>query len=308
MENSVFGSKMSKLWVIVLSTEVVLIMISNILAIKVFLRVQLAGTQKSTFLLINLTVADLLVGVSALFNVVEVIGYDQFIFLACHGSTINDASLYFSVFAGIASLISLALVAVERMLAILTPFRFRQAKKRHYIIGIIVSWCLALPVIVIDCDHKQKNLGIYFAVTIAIAILTMFFSYTAIYVKTKYFCKFKPTNSTRNNIKLSKTMQMTTILVVITWLSRFISGRLELSEKSESLANLHMGFIVLVYANSFVNVIIYTILLPKFRQQLRNMCGRRKVLRTNAVGQREFGKANKTFLNAHFIKNIPQTC
>jgi len=276
---------MNTVWTIVLTTEVILILVSNILAMKIFLQMRLSGTPKSTYLLINLTVADLLIGVAALFNVVELIEFNQFIFRPCKGCFLNDVSSFYSVFVNFASLISLALMALERVLAVLVPFRFRNANKKHYILAISISWCMSLPVIIVfDCNYERGQLWFYFTVIMIISILVMLVSYSAIYIKLQFFPDAQPTNSMRHNIKLSKTMRLATLFVLLAWMPRFLSSRLRLIERGELMANVHMGAIVLMHANSFINVVIYTFRLPEFRRELRSIF-RRMLPSGNSVEQ-----------------------
>lgn len=288
MEIPIFGTKTKSFWATLLVAEVVIIFISNILAIKVFLKMRStpAVSPKSTYLLINLTIADVLVGISAMFNFIEVVEYNEFLFLPCRGIIINEISLTFTVFTTFASLVSLALIALERMLAIFVPFHFRNASKKHYIFAIIVSWCLSVPYLVMrnitDCKNKIRIL--YFTIIISTAIITIIISYTAIFIKIKFFSTMQPSVTLRHSIKLSKTMQLATLLAVITWLPRFIAGRFGLAGKGVLLANVYMGCVVLMYTNSFLNVLIYTLRMPHFRRELKNMC-KCEVRSTNGVGQ-----------------------
>lgn len=275
MEIPIFGTQTRIFWAVVLTIEIVVIMVSNILAMMIFMRMKLAGTPKSTYLLINLTIADLLVGVSVSFIFIEVIGYNQFLFLPCRGVLINEVSLTFSVFTAFASLVSLALIAFERMCAIYVPFRFRNASKKHYIVAIVVSWCFSIPYMIIrnmtDCDDKLRQF--YFIAIITTAILITVISYTAIHIKTKFFFTTQSSIALRHSIKLSKTMRLATILAVITWIPRFIAGRIGLQEKGVAFANLYMGFVVLMFSNSFGNVFIYIFRMARFRRELRNTLG-----------------------------------
>lgn len=278
MENTTptFGTQAKIFWAVVLTVEVVVIMGSNILALKTFLHLMsLAGTPKPTYLLINQTIADLLVGVAVLFNLIEVIGYNQFLFLPCHGVIINEVSLTFTVFTSFASLICLALIALERMLAMIMPFRFHNSSKKNYIIAIVVSWCFSIPYMIIrnmtDCDDPLRHL--YFIANITTAILTMVISYTIISIKIKFFTTMQSSIAQMQSINLSKTMQLATIFSVITWIPRFIAGRMGLQRKGVEFANVYMAMVALMYGNSFANVLIYTLRMTRFRRELRNVCG-----------------------------------
>ena len=106
-------------FVIIKTIEAVLIIVGNSLAIFVF-RTQTFRQRRACLLLINLSAADLLVGVAESVNLaakkIPTRGQD------------GDATspfLPFLIFASCTSIFFLALISLERVCAVLWPFRHR---------------------------------------------------------------------------------------------------------------------------------------------------------------------------------------
>ena len=110
-----------------------LISTGNILVIWIFL--YLRRRKRSTFLLIGLGVADLLVG-----------GLTIPLFIAAFESASLTAWRVFNlvdVFISTSSIYALAVISVERMFAIGWPLRHRTANFRVYICAISIPWIIA---------------------------------------------------------------------------------------------------------------------------------------------------------------------
>ena len=125
-------------FVIINAIEAVLIIVGNSLAIFVFWT-QTFRERRICLLLINLSAADLLVGVA------------EFLVLAT-AETIpirrqeGDASclLPFVAFASCASVLFLALISLERVCAVFWPVRHRVSSLRIYVNSIVTVWFIGL--------------------------------------------------------------------------------------------------------------------------------------------------------------------
>ena len=110
-----------------------LTMTGNILIIWIFLN--LRRRKRSTFLLIGLGVADLLVG-----------GLAIPLFIAAFESASITTWRVFSIvdmFTSTSSIYTLAVISLERMFAIGWPLRHRTANFRVYICAISIPWIIA---------------------------------------------------------------------------------------------------------------------------------------------------------------------
>ena len=126
------------IWFAVSLTEFIVISIINAFTLIVFARSRHLR-RRNTYLIMNLTVADLLCGAAA--------GPDTLWFLKTGKRSTHGLRVLYLMIADIcwiASLSNLALISLERLLAILYPFRHCLVGKRIYYKTIIFSWLGAL--------------------------------------------------------------------------------------------------------------------------------------------------------------------
>ena len=129
-----------KIWFAVWLTEFLLMFIINAFTLIIFART-LQLRKRSTYLIINLTVADLLIA--------AVSGPEALWFLKTEkrpGHGLRALHLIISDMCWIASLGNLVLISLERLHATLYPFRHCLVGKRIYYKIIISSWLGALTV------------------------------------------------------------------------------------------------------------------------------------------------------------------
>ena len=136
----------STTWVTVFTAEFVAIVTVNLLAIILFIQNRTLRTR-SMFLVISLTVADMLVGVLSG-------GCVQFILLRrCRLIKLNlsweVALSCFYVFFPLVSLTNIGVISIERFHATFRPFRHRLIKRLVYVVAIVVVWVFPLIVSVI---------------------------------------------------------------------------------------------------------------------------------------------------------------
>ena len=136
------------IWFTVFTAEFVAIVTVNLLAIILFIKNRNLRTR-SMYLVISLTVADMLVGVLS-------VGYVQFDLLqGCRLIKLNLSwkvgfSLSnFSFFFPFVSLTNIAVISLERFHATFRPFRHRLIKSWVYVVAIAVVWVFPLIILVI---------------------------------------------------------------------------------------------------------------------------------------------------------------
>ena len=120
-------------WGLCFGVLATLIITGNILIIWIFFK--LRRRKRSTFLLIGLGVADLLVGVLAIP-----------LFIATYESaSITTVRIFrlIDMFTSISSIYTLAVISMERMFAIGWPLRHRTTNFRVYICAIALPWIIA---------------------------------------------------------------------------------------------------------------------------------------------------------------------
>ncbi|XP_020906763.1 tachykinin-like peptides receptor 99D [Exaiptasia diaphana] len=267
---------MKVFWAVILVIESVLIITGNIMAIIVFLKKNFA-VARSSYMLVNLTIADVLVGVAVFLTFLELTFSSQYMFSACIGETVNRVAQSVSLFAMFASLVSMALTALERMMAILFPFRLRNAKDLHYAVAIAISWCLSVPfvflrLINVCSDTKARKVTNRLLLILqAVAIITIILSYAAIFVKVRFFPEFQSSSSMKKNIRLAKTLMMTAAIAILTWMPRF-AGKI-FKEVSSSLQDIdvYLTLLVIIYSNSFLNLLVYAWRIPNFSKEIKKL-------------------------------------
>ena len=201
--------------------EAFLILVGNFFTIYIFwsIRKQL---KRASYLLINLAVADFFVGL----GVVLYIGADIAVLSGKQISLVLvDAIITVDVTATVASLSSLVLISLERMVAILWPFRHRLLKTRYFYFSIGFVWLLSLTNVIslnLRVDSVSSNGyadSIYTSVTFIVSVLVITVAYLAIWISMQRSkipsndCKSKEKNRT-----LAKTLFIVTALSIITCL------------------------------------------------------------------------------------------
>ena len=126
------------IWLTVFTAESVAIVTVNLLAIILFIKNRSLRTR-SMYLVISLTVADMLVGVLSG-------GYVAFArLLGCRLIKVNlslfitPLAIFFDVFPFV-SLTNIAVISLERFHATFRPFRHRLIKSWVYVVAIAVVW------------------------------------------------------------------------------------------------------------------------------------------------------------------------
>ena len=128
-------------WTVIFAVESFLIIVGNIITIIVFWKLRCV-LKRTYSLLINLTVADLIVG----FSPIELVVNSNINTLINSEELRWRGFLALTVLSGTASLASLLLVAAERCYAIVYPFRHRALRTRMYINGVVVVWLMSILV------------------------------------------------------------------------------------------------------------------------------------------------------------------
>jgi len=250
--------------------EAVTIIIGNTFPIFVFWSQRLYY-KRTCFLLINLAVADLLVGLT------------EFIFLATK-SIPGSLSSAFQKFASSTSVSFLAVISMERAYAVLWPVQHRVIRNRVYVYGIIIVWSLGLwafPVLMLGMYYIKKNM-LFLIIPITslslISLLLICVSYLAIRTRLRFTpleIESHNRQSTERNLRLSRTFFVVAALSLVFWLPAFevyIIGdfcRPCISPTGVSIVK------VMHLAKSVVNPIVFSFRMPIF-QDLFNRLWRRR--------------------------------
>ena len=265
-----------------------LIVAGNILIIWMFFK--LRRRKRSSFLLVGLGVADLLVGGLAI----------PLYMAAFESDSITTRRVFDLVdrFTSTSSIYTLAVISLERMFAIGWPLRHRTANFRVYICAISIPWIIAAIFTVLTDAYLNfiiRDRVIYLLVLFPVTpLLVMCVAYYVIWKKQKSpVCNH---NNVIREAKLANTLFLITGASVFTWLPFQIINILVNLHVFPSFSHLQLTvFIirVLQYSNSFVNVIIYPLRIPEFKNfllhLLRCCVGPHQIFRAGVLSSAESG-------------------
>ena len=271
------------IFIIIYVLEAVFIIIGNSFTIFVFWKQRLHQKQ-TCFLLINLAVADLVVGIA------EPIGlstgkFDKIAAVPGNEKKARIFLLALPLFASSTSVFFLALVALERLYAVLYPLRHRVINTRVYIYGSVIVWvfglCTAglslLPMYYKNVEKRYVFLSIQ--ICLFIALLVICASYIKIrnrFRSTSAEIALKTNRSTEHNLRLSRTMFIVIAASLVFWVPAFVVYTVrEFCDQCFSPSLL--WFVnVLHLANSMVNPFVYTFRMPIFKDGLKKLLRKRR--------------------------------
>ncbi len=253
--------------------EAVLILIGNSITVYIFWTIR-KRLKRTSYLLINLAVADILVGIAVILWFLDGIAVIMERELS---SIVVKTALIVDAIGTVSSILSLVQISLERMLAILWPFRHRTVKTWCYHVSTSFIWFVAsLNGIVnasIDLYSRKRNNGLtsLTAITIICSVLIIICAYLAIWISTKRN-RFRNNTcrSMEQNTKLAKTLFIVTALSVITCLPSGIS--LVLRDYLHHPYSFRVQItIVAQYANSFLNPVVYCLKMPEFKESVKKL-------------------------------------
>ncbi|XP_058973137.2 histamine H2 receptor-like [Pocillopora verrucosa] len=262
-------------WIAVLSIECLAIIILNITTIIVFVK-QRQLQRKSTYLIIHLAIADLLVG--AISGPMQVYA----IMAECYGKiwdiTFSRISLAFFPFA---SLVNLAFISLERVHATYRPFKHRLIKKWVYglVIAFIYLSTICKGTIEIVTDWPLNVIWVYCSYFILLVLVCL--CYISIYIKVRCCHQHQLHGAAGlRERKLTSTSFLVTSASLLTFLPLTIWESmifLHVMSIPNWSTYLQIGgtILTLFLANSLINPILYAVRMPEFRVGISKLIYRR---------------------------------
>ena len=267
-------------WLAIGLIESVAIVALNIITIIVFIKNRNLR-KRSTYLVINLTVADMLAGVVSVYDLFYMLG-DR-----CNVWQSNLSGNWFYVTIALvilfvaSSLTNITAISLERLHATLRPFRHRVIKKSVYIITIAIVWVIAgslsiACVILLKFEGFQKYFFLWSSFNGFCLVVTCV-SYSSIVFKVRRGAQPQHHGAASRERKLTTTLFIVTVVSLLCWLPfvtmNFIRAFTDVSLSSLS-RTLHLRLenvmIILFFGNSLVNPILYT-RMPEFKIALASL-------------------------------------
>ena len=260
--------------------EALIIIVGNIFSIFVFWKHR-NRLKRTSFLLINLAVADLLVGFTEpiALGALNIPGhFDERNLNGAHDKNISGA---FQVTFSLASAFFLVLISLERAYALIWPLRHRVASTKGYTYSVTFTWvtaifagALTLLAVYDILDYAHWILAI--GCVMVLCVVTICVSYLVI--RTRLNCRVPAIDGTQNrqneqqqNPKLSRTLFLMIATSLVFWIPGVVVNcTYYLCLKCVPPLVLHIMNLFHL-ANSLVNPIIYNFKIPMFRQTFKRM-------------------------------------
>ena len=272
-------------WLTVGLTECVAIVTFNIITIIVLVKNRNLR-KRSTYLVINLAVADMLVGGFATRYLFYWVG------AACNVWTYNSidpwAGRVLDTFVDLfvfSSVTNIAAISVERLHATRRPFRHRLIKKWVYALIIAVVWVtaglLSIALTVLLVFKRYSYYSYLFSSFIAICLLVICISYASIVIKIRCGAQPQHHGAASRERKLTMTLLIVTFVSLMLYLPFTIfyflvwTPKVFTSISFVTLVRLDGILRVLFYANSLVNPILYVNRMPEYRSAVVALFRRR---------------------------------
>ena len=271
-------------WMVVGLTESVAIIALNCLIVIAFRRDHNLR-KRSTYLVISFAVADMLSGGPSSLDLVYNVGviYNFWRYNTLHWYQILQVLL---LCFPVCSLTNMTVISLERLNATFWPFRHRTIKKSVYWVLIVAIWLTALlfSCALIMIQYYTRKWYYYFyawSSFIFFCLLVICVSYVFIFVKLRFGNQPRHHGAANRERKLTVTLFTVTSLSLLMWLPYvittflFFATNILMSLSDIAFFHLENVSIILLYANSFLNPILYTMRMPGFRRALKMLCRQR---------------------------------
>ena len=289
---------------VVLSIEDFLICTGNTFTIYVFWKKR-RTLQKASYLLINLAVADLLVGVLQIISLATQIqpylfNYPEFNIHISYSRGSHYLTSIQIIFA-CSSVFSLAVISLERVYAVVWPLHHRTVSSRMYFssIGFIYAAGIGAETLyLLSVVEVLSPTYSYVPIngTILSSLCVVCASYMIIRKRVRRTPLIFDNQRRRNverNIKLSNTLFIMISLSLICWLPATVTYILPMWCKNCIPRIVTLVTIVLQLANSIVNPMVYCFRMPIFKEELKRCFEKCKFNsprhpRIDGIGQPEY--------------------
>ena len=266
----------------VFGIEAVAMVTLNALVIIIYLR-ERRLRKCSMYLVINQAVADIFVGGFAIIACC-------FLGSMCDYWAINYFSIAFFVFVfafqyffPLASLLNLTAISLDRTHATFRPFKHRLVKEKIFGVVIAAVWITAglftTSIVLTFQDEfstfEFKDVLLPYFSFFLLCLLIILVSYSSIAIK--IVCGNQPHHhgATNRERKLTKTLFIVTVVSLLLTLPFVIFRILDLlsfhtvaSLSPQAWRRLNLSLLFLLFANSFVNPVLYTFRMSEFKRAL----------------------------------------
>ena len=256
-------------WLSAFSLQGIFICLGNTVTVVVFWR-RRSALRKASYLLINLAITDLFVGVGVM--LLAVVDFCRKM------PTVAVLVVRCSVFLGAtASIWSLAAIAVERAFAISKPLRHRTVSTRCYYGAISAAWTggvvstVCAVFFLLGLDYFQFISGSI----LGVCLITIIVSYCIVWRSLAIRMVSLESDLNRamtyhaQNARAAKTLSVVTFLSLAAWLPFQLNAFF--GADNPSVARVYV-FSFVKFTNSLLNPFVYALRMPFFRDEIRRIC------------------------------------
>ena len=273
-----FSSTDCIVWLAVYFTESVAIVTLNVVTIIVFMKSR-SLRKRSFYLVINLALADMLCGGFSQAMDFSSLGADYCNFWKANFYTNRVANVLNTLFP-LASLLNITVISLERVHATFRPLRHRIIKGWVYGLIIILIWVTALVLslgVWLEIFGSMITNNIWIWVSF-VCLFVVCFCCASITLKMSDLCHgARPQHhgAANREKKLTCTLFIMTVVSLLMWLPWtlfhfffFYISHILISLPLLTVVRLIFALKALMYVNSLVNPIIYTIRMSEFKRAL----------------------------------------
>ena len=258
-------------WLSLLITESIIIVTFNVVTIIIFMKNRSLRTR-GMYLVINLAIADAMSGAfSECMLFVYLGGWCDFWKFNLTGNW-RKLSVAMELLFPVSSIAGIVAISLQQLHAIFRPFQHRVIKKWVYGVAIAIVWIVAA--LISTLQHlKINHLTLWISFT-SICLFIICVSYTLTALKFFRGRNIQHHGSSIRDRKLTVTLVIVTLVSLLLWLPYVICSFLLITSANfrslpdPLLFRLNFSLMVLYYANSLVNPIMYAIRMPEFKRAL----------------------------------------
>ena len=277
----IISEKEERAWLAAFIIESSVIFLLNAFTLAIYTRNRHLR-KPSTYLIINLTVADLLVGTVGIvllsffepdklewdLELKQAFSWQSFVYF-------TSAYLF-----PVASLANISLISLERLHATLFPFRHCLIGRRVYLTTIFCSWLFSLTLSsVFSLLYLRASLATSLYVSVCYIFLSLFIltvSYVIIISTVKNnppFPNAGPALSQERKLTVTLfTVTVVSVLTILPWVIwSVIALHIQIKLCPAVIFRIYYSLKVIYFFNSIVNPLIYAIRMQEFRKAARKL-------------------------------------
>ncbi|XP_031561725.1 somatostatin receptor type 2-like [Actinia tenebrosa] len=269
------------LWSSAYGIIAVFVIVGNSLSIYLFVGNLRLRRMRTTILLLNLSIADLIVGSVTL---------PMYMALTWPGTNYalqQNPGFYMSficidVLTGFGSVFGLTVIALERVYSVFLPHHHRRAKRKMYLAMIVLIWGLTViqTLLRVLFDLEVISLEGFFScvmISLTVSLIIICVAYIAVWIKVNIKQPRQVNRATLNDHKtenkLAVTLAIITVIFIFTWIPfHILNITMFFCVECRSLPIKYVNFFKLLhYSNSLINPLVYSSRFPEFKRTLKTM-------------------------------------